>query len=471
MAHFYSALPVRIKDVPVAFRQVLSRLSDEFHICLEFQIRKDYDVVILHPRGIHVIEVKNELDAVTGGPMAVRWTITRRNGTVDERSNFYKQATDAADDLKNVLRRESSELLSSPCSNPRCTPNQICSAHRAFWSKCRFLPYVAIPNWNTRSQVVPDVWCRLVQGSAARQNPEYVIDAISRRNWDTHRDTRGLTLLPREIENIITKLPVARISREAALGEAPKWESGLDPRVVRALREQELMGLRHQLETEHIVAVIGEPKVGKTSIAKLLAIDLAAEGYQILDYDFRLHESRLGSLSAVMLEVFLERLNLPVQRVIQDNISVFLGALSKMRVCVILDNFEWSLDTELTIRDEGLSRLMDVLLAAASKLESYIIVTAISTFRTQNMNKLSEFRLSGVSHDIGVSYLSTTYGWSSAESEQIYDIRPGHPLAMHAASVELKQIMALGFVFHEAFARLSPDVAALMTCLVYFNQS
>jgi len=40
------ARPVRIKDVRVSFREVLARLPDDLHVCLEFRVVKDNDVVI-----------------------------------------------------------------------------------------------------------------------------------------------------------------------------------------------------------------------------------------------------------------------------------------------------------------------------------------------------------------------------------------------------------------------------------------
>ena len=469
MAKFYSALPVVIKDVPVFFRKVLARLPDDFHVCLEFQVRKDYDIVVLHQRGVHILEVKHEKDAVTGGPTFSTWTLTRRNGVVEDRKNFFKQAKDAADLLRDHLRRESGEtqLLSGSCARPPCRPNQFCETHRYFWSHCRFLPYVAIPEWNPANHIETDSWCWLVQGDQDRQTPEYVIDALCHRGWDSYRETKGLKLSELDIERIIANLPVDPITQEEAFGEPPRWFPGIDSRVDRSLREQELAGLRTHLNREHLVVIVGEPKVGKTSLAKLFASDLDAEGVEILDYDFRLHDRRHGSLSAVMLEAFLERLRLPVQRLFQDSVSVLLGALTTRRLCLILDNFESVLDKQLQITDQGLSALMDSLLFSKSRLESYVVVTATSEFWTENKNTFPRFSLHGVDHEMGVAYLTKTYSWTSAEAEQIYGLRQGNPHAFHLASHELRQSIALGLRFDEAFARLSPEVAELTYGVLY----
>lgn len=97
MAKFYSALPMRIKDVLPPTRRHLARLPDDFHVCLEFQINKDYDLVIVHPTGIHVIEVKNHTRIVEGGPQDAKWKVRNNDGTVVETpDNFYNQAIDAA---------------------------------------------------------------------------------------------------------------------------------------------------------------------------------------------------------------------------------------------------------------------------------------------------------------------------------------------------------------------------------------
>ena len=463
MARFYATDEIRIKDVRVAFREVLARLPDDYHVCLEFQIQKDYDIVIIHNRGIHVIEVKHETNPVTGGPTAARWQVTSRDGFVSERRNYYAQATTAADALKDVLQQSSNQILLSPCSKPPCSEQRLCNTHYKFWSHSCFFPYVAIPDWNPKSQIGRSDWCWLIQGSDARATPEHVIDAVTRRNWDLYPDMRGTRLSDSEIRNFIAHLPVVPVTQSVALGEQPRWEAWLDPRVDKSLREKELAGIREDLKQDPLVAIIGEPKVGKTSAAKLLAMDLDAAGVPILDYDFRLHEPRHGALSAVMLERFLEHLKLPVQRTIQENIAIFVGALTNKRLCVIFDNFESILDERLVISDLGLSRLIDILLGSRSNLKSVVIVTATSSFSTQSGNKFPERRLLGVGHDLAVRYLSTnsTYRWSVAQAERIYGIRDGHPHVMHIASAEIKQAMQLGLTFEQAFERLSPEVVNL----------
>ncbi len=246
-----------------------------------------------------------------------------------------------------------------------------------------------------------------------------------------------------------------------------RWEPGLDPRVDKSLREQELTALREQVIRDRLVAIRGEPKVGKTSIAKLFALEYDAAGVPILDYDFRLHDSRHGAMCAVMLESFLDRMRLPVQRLLQDNIAAFLGMLTSKQVCLILDNFESAIDAQNMITDEGLSRLMDMLLSVRGRLQSIVIVTTAYSFSTLNANSFPEFPLIGVNRPVGVSYLQNTYRWTSAEAGRIYNIRQGNPYVFHTASIQLTQSMRLGLTFDEAFERLGPDFSALTYGVLY----
>jgi len=216
------------------------------------------------------------------------------------------------------------------------------------------------------------------------------------------------------------------------------------------------------------LAIVGEPKVGKTSAAKLLAKDLNANGLPVLDYDFRLHEPKYGPLCAVMLERFLEQLNIPV-RTVQENISTFQSALKTNRLCVILDNFESLLDERLVVTDNALSRLLDVLLEARRELTSMVIITTTTSFSTQSNSTFPEFKLGGIDERLALPFLTSvkSYGWSNSQAERIYGIRGGHPHVMHVASVEIRNAVGLGLSFDEAFEALSPEAVNLTFSVQY----
>jgi hypothetical protein len=80
MAQFYATNPPRFKHVPPAVPHALAGLPHDYYVCLEFDALKDFDVAILHPRGIHVIEVKNYRNVVQGGPHNAQWVIGQRRG-------------------------------------------------------------------------------------------------------------------------------------------------------------------------------------------------------------------------------------------------------------------------------------------------------------------------------------------------------------------------------------------------------
>lgn len=274
MAKFYSALPIRIKDVSVATRKHLARLPDDYHVCLEFQIRKDYDLVIVHPTGIHVIEVKNHTRTVEGSPEDARWKVKNEDGTVvDTPINFYNQAVAAADNLKSYLMSRSSEILDDAACAPFVCSKALCNTHTQFWNRVRIFPYVCFANWRPKNRVRSHNWCKLTQASIApmASSPPDILDVLHQTGWSNHSSTSQLRLSPREIANLIAKLGCVAIDLPIALGEIPSWYPMIDKGIDPASREADIEAIRARLNTDKIVAVVGEPKIGKSTIARLLA--------------------------------------------------------------------------------------------------------------------------------------------------------------------------------------------------------
>src|SRR5207244_40107 len=99
--------------------------------------------------------------------------------------------------------------------------------------------------------------------------------------------------------------------------------------------------------------------------------------------------------------------------------------------------------------------------SSSLSLKSYVIFTSTSRFWTQNHNQVHEYQLAGVDRGIAVDFLQKNYGWSKEQAERVYDVRQGHPHAMHIASGEIKKSMDLGFSFEQAFTRLGSEVFEL----------
>jgi Nuclease-related domain len=116
MAMFYARTKMpEFGDVHTDIRRVLAGLPPDYHVCFGFKLRKGYDVVIIHRRGIHVIEVKNERMIVTGGPQVPMWTLRYEDGTPKNPGyeNPYGQVTDCANQLKLFLQSRSNIWLSA----------------------------------------------------------------------------------------------------------------------------------------------------------------------------------------------------------------------------------------------------------------------------------------------------------------------------------------------------------------------
>ena len=131
------------------------------------------------------------------------------------------------------------------------------------------------------------------------------------------------------------------------------WIPPLDERVRGSLRQEELGDLRTAQEENRVVAVVGEPKIGKTSLVALFTRALEADfGALVLYYDLRLDNA------TVILEQLLDRANIPVRGTFHDNLSLLVTLLSERRCCVFLDNFESALDdNNFCIVDPRLSGL------------------------------------------------------------------------------------------------------------------
>jgi tetratricopeptide (TPR) repeat protein len=283
-----------------------------------------------------------------------------------------------------------------------------------------------------------------------------------------------LELDDEEIANLIRQLPVQQVSPEEAYGLPAPWQPAIDSRVAPSLRRHELVELRERLERDHVVAIIGAPKVGKTSLAKLLALDLHNAGAVILDHDFRVPHSH-GSLCELIVEKLLDRMKLPVHQLIHENIDTLVEALKRTRAFILLDNFESVLDSQFCLSDPGLAKLLETLLCARSTFRSFVVITTTGAISTQNGTRFPEFRLEGLNRDVAIRHLveNQNYRWTQRQAERIYDIKRGHPHVMHTASVEIKQGIAIGLDFEQAFERLSPEVINLEYAVHYlrFNRS
>jgi hypothetical protein len=200
MAKFYSAVPPRIKDVKKPLRRTLTALPDDFHVCFEFQVGNDYDALIVHPKGIYVVEVKNDGRQIEGGSTMPEWHIRDDRGAVIARHNFFNQAKLAASNLKEYLGRRSRDILLSPCSSPPCSKD-LCTNHKTFWWDILVFPYICIPEWNTKSTISSErlEYCHLVQGNIGRTYPPFIVTEIPRRTWDDKDKTSYLTLSEAEI--------------------------------------------------------------------------------------------------------------------------------------------------------------------------------------------------------------------------------------------------------------------------------
>src|SRR5579863_8928640 len=112
MAKFYAAPPTRFGDVKIPLRKILANLPNDFHVCLEFKVSsRDFDLVIVHSKGIHVIEVKNDARPIHGGRTWPKWNVINDHGdTVYEHGNPYNQVETLARELQIFLRRASGKI-------------------------------------------------------------------------------------------------------------------------------------------------------------------------------------------------------------------------------------------------------------------------------------------------------------------------------------------------------------------------
>jgi hypothetical protein len=465
MAKFYSALPIRTKDVLHATRRHLARLPDDFHVCLEFQVNKDYDLVIVHPTGIHVIEIKNYTRIVEGGPQDAKWKVKNNDGTVVETPvNFYNQVAAAADNLKTYLRARSAEILDSTACAPFICSKALCNMHTRFWNNVRIFPYVCFPDWNPKNRIGAHNWCRLTQASIAplSGSPHDILEVVQKTGWSTHQATSHLSLSTEEIARLIEKLGCVPIDLPSALGdEIPTWHP-ISPRDVDPTsRLADMDAIRARLDGERILAVIGEPKIGKTTVAKLLGERMQREGITISDYDLR--EDYRGLLAAPqLLQRFLQIARIPPQGTYQDDAANFLGVLRTQQHLLIIDNFESALNDQGLIADQRLSLLIEQLLYSRDSLQSFVLITSISPVRTKDRAVVPNYPLSGISHDHALRLLmAEENGWVKDQAERIYGIRQGHPYALQLASREIRRSMLPGIPFDVAFEEVKPEIIDL----------
>ena len=463
MAKFYSALPIRIKDVLHATRRHLARLSDDFHVCLEFQINKDYDLVIIHPTGIHVIEIKNHTRTVEGSPQQAKWKVKNDDGTVVHTPiNFYNQAVGAADDLKQYLIPRSSQILDKAACTPFVCTTALCTWHTQFWNQVRPVPYACFTNWRPKNRIGPHSWCKLSQVavSPAPGSPPDIVDLIEAA---IKRPVFPQELSRQEIERLIENFGCVPIELSTALGDGiPSWHPVTQKNIDPASRAADMDAIRTKLNSEKILTVTGEPKIGKTTLAKLLGERMQREEITISDYDLR-EDNYRGPLAAPQfVQRFLQIAQIPPQATYQDDVSNFLGVLRSQQHLLILDNFESALNDSGWIADQKLSLLIEQLLHARDSLKSFVLITSISPVRTQNRETVPNYVLGGLSHEYALRFLkSEESGWAEDEAERIYQIRQGHPYALQLASREIKRYMLPGIAFDVAFDEVMPEIIDL----------
>jgi tetratricopeptide (TPR) repeat protein len=471
MARFYSTPQLRNSDVKTPLRRTLSALPDDYHVCLEFRTGKagkDYDILLAHRNGLYIVEVKNENRVIEGGLSIPHWPIRDAKGDpVATLDNPYNQVINAATNLRDHLRRNSRDILVTDCKPQRCSA-QLCTYHSKFWSGFAIFPYLCIPNWNPKNNISPDVWCHLVQGNTARTAPPFILQELPKRTWSGNPKTSYLSMSDDQIARLIKTLGCVPISLGTALGQPAIWLPKIDSQVIRSSREAELKDLESQLNRDKVVAVVGEPKGGKSTLCQLLAADLDRQGLPVWDYDFRLAE-HAGRFAAVeLLGAVLSQLQVPQRQTLQDDIAAIIGVLISKPGLLIIDNFEASLDNGQIIGDAALSQFVEQLLSMREQLASFVLITTTSAFRTHNRLRPPHYAIPRINHAFALNFLtSDSRGWTTDQADRIYNIRPGNPHAIRLASSEIRSALTHGFSFDEAYDHLAPEIVAQTYGLSY----
>ena len=242
-----------------------------------------------------------------------------------------------------------------------------------------------------------------------------------------------------------------------APNKKPTWHPPLDERVEESLRSDDLYCLRSALQNKRVLAIIGEAKIGKTSLASLLALQLEAElGVIVLYHDFRL------DTTAILLERFLEKVGVTPRPSFNDNVTSFLSVLNDRPCFVLLDNFEVVLNPgDHTISDPKLTALVDLLLAGKFQ-HSYVVCTSRYPIRTRKYNAVPEFCLKGIKRALAIPYLVTHYHWSPGEATHIYNLRAGNPHAIHVCSIVMRERQQLGLSFADSLRSVRPLATELI---------
>jgi tetratricopeptide (TPR) repeat protein len=465
MAKFYSTpRNLRLSDVKKPLRRSLSALTNDYHVCLEFRAGgggKDYDVLLVHPKGIYLVEVKNEDRIIEGGLNIDNWLVTDARGDLaGSLGNPYNQLLEAVKNLHGYLRRNSQAIFPCDHKSTPCSAQQLCSYHAKFWYDIIIFPFLCVPRWNPKNQISPDVWYKLIQGSPAIIHPPFILDEIPKRNWDYDANKSYLQLNEDEISRLIKVLGLSEITLAQALGEPVVWAPRLDYKIVsRSSREAELGDLLSQLERDKVVVVAGEPKSGKSTLCQLLAADLHRSGIPIWDYDYRLaaHSGRFATVE--LLGAISSHLKAPQQQTLQDDIAAILAVLNLESGLLIIDNFETALDSSQTIADSALSHFIELLVNAREQLTSFVVITTTRQLRTQDGIRPPHYALPGISLSFALDYLTNEgRGWSTDEANRLYNIRPGNPHAMRLASSTIRDAVDKGFLFQDAYDQYAPDI-------------
>jgi tetratricopeptide (TPR) repeat protein len=323
--------------------------------------------------------------------------------------------------------------------------------------------------WNSRNQIFVDNRCSLVQGDPGLSRPPFIVDEILKRNWTSKATTSRLVLTENEIARLITTLGCVPISLAAALGHKILWRARIDERVDPVSRTSEVAALESQLQRNKVVAVVGEPKTGKSTLCQLLASALHDRGMPIWTYDYRLagYSGRFGT--AQMFEKILSDAKTHSQQTIQDDIGAILGILASQPRLLIIDNFETALDNNTKIiADAAMSEFVEMIMNSASTLQTYVVFTSITPFATSNYVRPSLFPIPGINHGFAIEYLMRPpLNWSAEQAESIYAIRPGNFHAMLLASCLIKDFLENGVSFDKALDECIPEVLSLTYGISY----
>lgn len=448
MAHLYQKIQPIYKDVQNNTRRVLASLPDAYHVAFEFNLNEaNFDALVVSATGVYVVEVKNLYHAVTE---LENHNWLEHNPNPKELPSPLPQVQRAASLLQDYLRVQAADILVS--RKP--------SLAGRFWSEAPIYRIVCVPRWHPESAVhMHDGFTRLAQCSPDIREPEFLPNVIYNNHWHRDSRTRHLSLSDAEISALMRKLGLVAADEATAI-PGSLWRPNIDTRAAAGfkmgIRSDDIRAIGDRLDGYPLLAFVGEPKIGKTSLAQQVAANFGNSGRSVLYHDFRLDSPVL------MLERFLEKTRIPLRSSTDDNIAAFVVELCDQPWTVVLDNFETKLDKKsLTIKDKVLSSILERLLSSASSLHSRVLLTSRYSILTSQGVSIPEYLLQGVSEEAAVPYLKTLYGWSDDEARAIYGIRGGHPHVMHACSIDIQRKMEYGLPFSSALNQLNPETANL----------